>query len=164
MAKIYNSQLTKELTEGGKIQTAFDKVPSELAEKVVPVMEVNPKLLKPVDIVRDVVRTSTGTDTLYTTPTDQDFYLTNIVFSVTGDAANDGTYNRIQAYVGGVQRNMVSIRKTTLTAIQEVVTITFPKPVKIDKGTSITQQAAFSAGTGAMHGTIYGFLDEVSQA
>ncbi len=44
-AIIYNSDVTKELRDGGKISLR-DAIPNQLAEKVVPVMEVNPKFYK----------------------------------------------------------------------------------------------------------------------
>jgi hypothetical protein len=46
MAQIFNSELKKQLIDGAKLQTSKDVIPSQLADKVVPVMEVNPKLLK----------------------------------------------------------------------------------------------------------------------
>jgi hypothetical protein len=43
-AKIYNSNLTKAIVDGAKLQISEGGIPSEIAEKVVPTMEVNPNL------------------------------------------------------------------------------------------------------------------------
>ena len=53
MAKIYNSEIIKELVDGCKLQINTDKVPNELAEKVVPVFLANTNKPPTVRYIRD---------------------------------------------------------------------------------------------------------------
>ena len=52
MASIHNSDLTKELIEKAKLQTSHDSVPSQIADKVIPTLEVNPNLSRRTKIVQ----------------------------------------------------------------------------------------------------------------
>ena len=81
MATIYNSDLFKEMASAGALQQAVDKIPNQLAEKVVPVMEVNPKLFRRINIIKQDDLQNATSSTTYTTPTDKDFFLTNLNFS-----------------------------------------------------------------------------------
>lgn len=84
MATIYNSDLTKGIQQDAKIQIGKESVPNQLAEKVVPVMETNPRLLRPIEILVSKNGTS---GTLFTVPSDKDFYLCNAFISASNNAA-----------------------------------------------------------------------------
>lgn len=153
----YNSQLSQELREAGKIQGGY--IPDKIIDSIQPVMEVNPALLRRCDILRSANRTTTGTSTLYTTPSDQDFYVVGVILSWAADAANDGTSATIACTIGGTAtgRNLAHIAKITLSAIQTTVAYSLPIPVKIDRGTNITYGGAFTAGTSSIFATIIGY-------
>lgn len=161
MATIHNTDLTKELKDGGKLQQLRDVIPSQLADKVVPVMEVNPKLLRRSNIVRSGGSITAGSATIYTTPGDKDFYLTACSASFIKDAANDnatGRFNAIVATVEGIAQNLISFAVLTLTAQQQTVTISFPTPIKIDKNTAISiASTTIGAGSFAKYGNIVGY-------
>lgn len=167
MATIYNSQLTRELTDAAKIQVSRDKIPNQLAEKVVPVMEVNPKLLRRANIVRSGTATGTGASTIYTTPSNQDFFLTHAELSIIKDAASDyatGGYP-LNVTIDGVTRSILIISILTLTAQNQTVGIAFNTPVKLDRGSTIALNSASStAGTFIRAATFGGFVDEQSLA
>lgn len=162
MAQIYNSDLSKELVDGAKIQTSYDKVPNQLADKVVPVMEVNPKLFRISNVVRNINTTASGAQTMYTTPTDKEFYLTGLYFSIIKDAACDMASGAvtINASVDGVSRTLFGIAVLTATAQNSSITFSFPTPVKVDKGAGIVYSGTFAAGTCARTGGINGYLVE----
>jgi len=72
MTLINNTKLLKSLIKQGKINLSVDKLPNQLADKILPVVVVSD------DAYNDVVATGTGQNTptvIYTTPTDRDFYL-----------------------------------------------------------------------------------------
>lgn len=149
MAWIYNTELSKELKEGAKLQQTRDIIPNQLADKVVPVMEVNPKLLRRINIVRNVSSAVTAGMTAYTTPTGaQDFYLTGFQFSLTKDAACDaatGTLT-ITATIDGASRVLGNYSHITLTADSVIIDREFTIPVKIDRGSTIANSITFAAG------------------
>jgi len=68
-----NSTTTKELIEAGKLQVV-QGVPQTIANYIQPVIEVNPKLLRTITIVRKINCSNSTQNTIYTTPATQDFY------------------------------------------------------------------------------------------
>lgn len=163
MATIYNSDLSRELIDGAKLQLSRDKIPTELAEKVVPVMEVNPKLLRRVNLIKNVSGTTTGALTVWTTPTDVDFYLTGVLLGVIKDATCDMATSQIAVgiIVDGVSKRAVSIPILTLTAQAHVVNREYTVPVKVDRGTTISSTAnAYTAGLCSREVIIQGYTVE----
>ena len=166
MATIYNSDLTKELILGGRLQVSRDIIPSQLAEKVVPVMEVNPKLLRVCYVVGGRNDSTTGLKTVYTTPSDRDFYLTSIHLSLIANAACDiatGGVN-VTATVGGASKMIIGIPIITLTAQSGNQAITFDTPIKIDRNVAITVSGTFTAGVLVRTCTITGYFVDNSNA
>lgn len=161
MAKIYNSDLSKELVEGAKIQTSFDYTPDQLAEKVVPVMEVNPKLLKINNFIKNNFQTTTGTIAIITTPADKDTYITGLsagyVKDVTCDSAT-GVYS-LTCVINGATHNLIQFPIITLTAQQDEREITFAYPVKVDRASAIQLTGTFTAGVCVRTCTLYGYQD-----
>jgi len=158
MATIYNSELTKEITDGAKIQTSHDLVPTQLAEKVVPVMEVNPKLLKYCNILKQVNSSSSGNTVIYTTPANKDFYLTCIVLSTQTDATSDGTSLNIWGAIRGkTGSNLAFIPKLASTAIHTNLVIPFPVPILLEKSENIILTQTFSVGAQNTSATVIGY-------
>lgn len=134
-AKIFNSYLTKEIIDGAKLQQNLGGIPSEIAEKVIPVMEVNPKLLR----VCNIVRSDTATNnTLYVIPTNKDFYLVSAFVQAGFTAAGQST-SFISAVIDGQTQKIVQNKVTCgagLTA-NDTTSINPCFPIKIDRGTTI---------------------------
>lgn len=164
MATIYNSNLTNELRDGAKIQISKDKIPTELAEKVIPVMEVNPKLLRKTKICRSLIVTNSTSGTIYTTPTTQDFYLTGATISVIKDATATSVYSQLVVYIDGASQGIMNIPGITLTAQNQSLTLSFPIPVKLDRGSTINISNNTNVGNVVCGASIFGFVDETSNA
>lgn len=165
MAKIYNSELSKEITQGAKLQTAEGKIPNELAAQVVPVMEVNPKLLKPAKIVRYVAATTNATNTLYTTPTDKDFYLTGCMLTSAQDAASDNVGCNIRCSIDGAYQRVIQTTNIASTAGTNQLSVNLGShPVKVDRGTVIYGAHGGTVGVTRLSAAIWGYLDEASNA
>lgn len=165
MAQIYNTKLISELKEGAKLQQLRDIIPSQLAEKVVPVMEVNPKLLRRTNILRSSSRsTTTNGLTIYTTPTNQDFYLTYAQLNYMTDAAADNTTLRLTCTIDGATRDILTVCKQTLTATSGNIILPLQYPIKIDRGTNIQLVMAFTVGASIAYPVIGGYVDETSLA
>ena len=160
---IYNSDLSTEIREGARVQASMDTIPSELAEKVIAVMETNPKILKSYTVIASAAETNpAAAATLYTTPTNQDFYLCDVSLELIKNATSDlstGIFCSLTAVVGGVTRTLMAIPGITLTAQTASKTMTFAHPIKIDRGSAIlvVGQSAPSVGTYIRYCSITGF-------
>jgi hypothetical protein len=157
MATINNSELFKELKDGIKLQQLRDVIPSQLADKVVPVMEVNPKLLRRANIVRQTTITNGTTATIYGTPTDKDFFLTTATLTFIKDVTATTTLISLRATVDGVVQHILTIPSLTLTVHSGEVAISLPSAVKIDKGTNIIIASATNVGNISISGNITGY-------
>jgi len=160
MATINNSDLKKELIDGAKIQLSVDNVPGELAKSVVPVMEVNPKLLRTCNIVRNCYSYDTGPATVYTTPTDKDFFLTNAVFSSEDDVTSDSTSPRMEVVIDKQTQILLSFRKISGTATSKTMALNFNSPIKLDRGSVIQISRIVTVGVSIINGTIVGYTVE----
>jgi len=164
MTQIYNSDLTKELTEGAKIQVSRDRVPNQLADKVVPVMEVNPKLLRRVKIVKNVQAANATSATVFTTPTDRDFYLTGYCLSVIKDATSTSTGTSLRSTIDGAAVRIAEIIGLSLTVQNQTITGSCTPPIKIDRGVTITVNNTTNVANVSSSAEIHGYIDDYSLA
>lgn len=162
MAQIHNSDLFKEVRDGIKAQQLRDIIPNQLADKIVPVMEVNPKLFRRCNITRGVSKTTSGTQTIYTTPSDREFYLVGIMGGLAKDAVCDVATGRIQisAIINGDTQSIMDLPVLTLTAQSLTNSISLSDPIKVDKNTAIVISGTFTAGAMSRTGTIIGYTVE----
>lgn len=153
------------MREGGKLQIR-EKLPSELAEKIVPVMEVNPKLLRICNFVKSYAKSNTGSSIMYTGTADRDLYITSVALVGRNDAAFDGSGCAISATINGTTTVICEIKANTSPgALNNLESHRdFTVPIKIDRGTNITIALSFAAGTASYTGMICGFTDELINA
>lgn len=158
MAKIYNTDLFKELKDGIKLQQVRDAIPTQLAEKIVPVMEVNPKLLRRINQVHHLSSTSSGSGAIFTTPKDRDFYFVGCSISVSSSATANSTSSSISLTPEFQQQTTIFIvNKQTLTAGSTVSNLFLPFPLKLSRNTSIQVSKSFTVGTESNSFTVYGY-------
>lgn len=163
MAKIYNTECTKGLANNAGIQISVDKVPNELAEKIVPTFETNPRLVRDQRVLASAVRTTTGDATLFTTSSINETYVTGLIFGVIKDATCDKSSGHItiSTTIGGASTPLAAIPVLVTTAQSEILTITFAHPIKIDKGVTVVfALCSYTAGLCMRSGTIYGYEKE----
>ena len=163
MATIYNSDVTKELREGGKISLR-DAIPTQLAEKVVPVMEVNPKLLKVTNFIKRGTLNNATSATLATTDAINETFITGAYLSVMKDVTATSLYFRINCVIGGASTSLLALGSLTLTAGSKDVSIMFRDPIKVDKSSALTLVASTNVGNFILEGGICGYLDNNSNA
>lgn len=143
MAQIYNSDLTKALVDGAKIQVSKEYPPQQLAEKVVPVMECNPALLR----VINVAKYAASATTIYTTPVDTDFYLTSAAVAITTAGANSGIGTITAVLRGEITAVQVvavcadSAAAATVNACNSQ-SLTFVPPILLARGSAISSTSA----------------------
>jgi len=127
-----------------------------IKEEVTPVLEVH----KFSFIVKSLSKATTGAGTIYTTPTDQDFYLTSATMVLTKNAACDSTYLYMGVKPDGEVTSipLLILAGQTTTAESMQIANTYPYPIKLNRGQTIAIVPTFTAGAQTCYGTITGFL------
>lgn len=156
MATIYNSRTTEELVRGAGIQTSRDRVPNQIADKVVPVMEVNPKLLKYVKNVATATATDSSTQTIMTTSSINETYITGVILTVSKDASSNSISSRIITTVNGVNNSPLAyIRYEPTTAGQFNQIHSYNPPILVDKNATISVTNSSATASIDTTGVIY---------
>jgi len=158
MANIYNGDLKRELIAGAGIQTSVDVVPNQIADKVVPVMEVNPKMLRTCDIIKRAIATNATSATIYTTPANADFYLIGANMCMIKDATSTSAETSIKATKDNASINILEFAGITLTAQTLSESISLNNPLKLDRNTTITITNATNTANIRSSGIIYGYI------
>lgn len=160
MAQIHNSDLFKEVKDGAKIQQSFDAIPSQLAEKVVPVMEVNPKLLRRCNFMASAVRSTSGASTLVTTASDRDTFITNAYISTNYDNTAVVTVNRLTIVQDGATKVLILSPNTANFYLASAININLPFPLKVDRNSAIILGVTSSAGAYSISAGVVGYTVE----
>jgi hypothetical protein len=156
MAEIYNSDLTKELIEGAKIQLMKDRVPTQLADKVVPVMEVNPKMLRKTEFVKNGLLSDSLSSLVFTTSSTTKTMITSFIFSYRKDAVATALLFNLTAVINGVTTNIATLRGTAATAESDNIALNFP-PLEIDPGTNVNITSDSADAAIRLSCCIYGY-------
>lgn len=164
MVTINNSELFKELKDGSKLQQLTDIVPSQLQNIVVPVMEVNPKLLRRCNIVRSLDLTNSSNATIYTVPADRDFFLCGATLSVIKDVTATSVKSRIEIFASGIVTNILTIVGLSLTVQSETISSFLPFPVRIDKGSIIKLSNSTNVANVTSSACICGYYEDSPNA
>ncbi len=153
----YNPSITERLFRIFRPK-AGDQFSDELSPNVMAVVPVTPITR----ITRAAQSGATGTVTIYTAPVDKDFYLTGAMLGIIKDAACDASVSiNMSVTMEGSARELLSIPILTLTAQDRSVFLSFPFPLKIDRGTSITISGTYAAGNMRRMGNVHGYTEEV---
>ena len=165
MAYIDNTETNRELNEAIRGNANTNIAPQSISGQVMPVIDINPKNYRRANICKE--GSTTGTSyTIYTTPTDRDFYLTTIQFTYTKNATADLATNDtlgISLKVNGATQYPIYFSTLTLTAQSDSIAITFATPLKIDRGSVIQLvRGAITAGNVVMSGSITGYTVDLN--
>lgn len=140
-----------DITGNQAVMGSFQKV----GNIVSPTYEISPKYAT---FVKSASATVSGTSVVQPDVT-KDFYLTSVSASYVKDAACDsatGAYSIGMTYSGAYQYVM-HLPITTLTAQSGSVFLSFPYPIKLDRGGSIAITGTFAAGTCTRYLGVTGF-------
>jgi len=162
MAYIDNSETKRELDEAIRGNANTNLSPTSLANQVVPVININPKANRRANIVRNINLTASGAGTIYTIPSDKDFFLCSIGVGLVKDVACDVATGRVVvvAVIDGATVQILGIPTITLTAQQSDVAINFSTPIKLDRGTQISITGTYAAGVMSRNAYVSGFTVE----
>lgn len=158
-----NTSIKNNLIDELKLNPAVDTIPSVVNPTIQPVFEVTKK--NSLSAFSNAVVVSSSAATLFTTPSDRDFYLTSASLSLIKDATCDKATGSlaINATINGSTRAILSLPTLTLTAQNIAVANNFSNPIKIDRGTAIQRSTfSFTAGTAAFDATITGYTEETA--
>jgi hypothetical protein len=159
---ITNSDLIKEVVDGARLNAAVDQVPNQLSEKVVATMETNPKFFRFINTIRRTAGT-TGTLTVYTTPTDRDFYLCGLTGTITKNVTSDATLSQINIVPDGyIAVTILEFSQQSLTAESRTLGNDFNIPIKLKRGSTITMDTNQTAGTTTRNIIIWGYTVDAS--
>jgi len=162
MSQIYNSDLTNEIRDGAKIQQNVDTIPNQLADKVVPVMEVNPKLLRVVNFIVGGTSNTTGSTSIMTLPTDKDTFLTDLTLEVSKNVTCDSVYVELNATLkGGKAVQLAYLHFQTLTLTDNInISKSFTVPIQLERGSQIAVNGNFAAGASSRGVQLFGYQVE----
>jgi hypothetical protein len=129
-----NNEVSKSIYQALNLDSS-DEAPNTAVNLLSPTIEVNPILVKFPDVC--LYTTGTGTQTIYTTPTDRDFYLTGAWISAVNGGANTGLLTIIEATINGTNRIILGVALIFQVANGQSSTMNFTHPIKVDRGTAI---------------------------
>lgn len=154
MAKIQNSDVITEMIKGLFLDPARERVPSEVADKILAVYNVNP--IRKNTILSSNSRTTTAAAiTFFTANAKRDTYLTGAWLQNVSDvSANNVTMFIEVELADGLKRNILISNKITLTVFDTNTFITFP-PILLKKGATVKLTNVFTLGVSV---TTYGLL------
>lgn len=159
MTVVRNSDTLRELREASQIQQASEPTPSSLHASIIPVMEVNPKLLRRTGVLCESTRSTTANGvTLLAAKPAQDIFITAINCTNVQDATSDNTSIGVQFYENGVQRYAYRRLKPTTTASATADQVRFNPPLRVDRNTALTFTGTFTAGTMTTTTTVFGYV------
>lgn len=149
MARINRSDVIQKAVNDLAISTATEKVPNETLDKVQLTYDLNKNIS---NFIFSGSSTSTGTLTVALpsiSPT-ADIYLTGVCFSIIKDATCDIADGSIVFTVvndtSTSNLNLLRIANLTLTAQNETIHASFPFPIKVKNGSSVTIPGTFTVG------------------
>ena len=145
MAKINNQSVMQKLIDELKLYPGVDTIPTELAEKVLAVYQINSEQItvKPptVNIVRHGRTNVAATVAMYTTPATGKFFLTNATICTCGKTANTSSEAKIDVVIGGTTYELITIQASLPTSsvsnAGQSQGLNFQNPILLDPGTVI---------------------------
>ncbi len=157
--QIQNPRATEVIREEAGL-TLSEGFPQTLSSNIIPIIDMTPSFHAVVNIANTASSTTTGAITILNPVNEGDLYITGAHIALVKDAACDMASGRVTlaATINGVVRSILSIPVLTLTAQQQSLSISFVRPIKVDKGTSVTLLTnSFAAGNLIRSGGIVGY-------
>lgn len=152
--KHYNPTLNKSMSDTFNLK---GESTDDILETIVPIVIVEPKMDF---LITGTSTVSASTASIITTPADKDLFIVSATLTMEKDAANDNTNCSLDVVIDNVVKPLINFRNLTLTASHKELCVTLPKPLKIDRNSTVRLNAAFAAGNLTRSGTIIGFTQE----
>lgn len=158
MARIENSEITQKAIKDLRLNAALEKMPTQSSDKIVLTYNLNErKNIQCASATRNV----TGAGGVHTASTIKDTYLTSAYLGCMVNATNDGTLFELEiTQADGSTRDLLNIRIIATTAVNKDVSVSFPEPIKIERGSVIVIRQTFTAGSSIVYGGVTYFEQE----
>lgn len=154
--KIQNSDTIKNVRDSARLSIS-EGFPDKLDEGVKAIIDVTPRNNRIATLVRHATATGSTNALIYTTPTTKDTYITACSVSYSKDATATGAEFWIQTTIDGRTAFICRVAGLTTTAGTQSMSMSFPVPIKVDRGVSISIFAdAFNANQRIV-GTVVGY-------
>jgi len=114
----------------------------------------------PQRIVRRGSALDATSGTVFTTPTDKDFYLCSAVLAMATNNTATSTSSSMSVVIDGVTVTLLEIRHVTLTPDNIVQSQAYDPPILLDRGSLIALANSTAVGTITTAGTITGYTLE----
>ncbi|MBA7684110.1 hypothetical protein ES703_92500 [subsurface metagenome] len=140
MVQINNPEIIKNLIKEAKISLEeVGKVPNQLAEKIIAVLNINVAPEKLIQ-VKNINAIDSALQIIHTTHATKTTYIIGATISISKDVVNDGVQSGINATpFGRAAVSLVSIRYEPITAMSDITLFTpFIFPIKLAKSSNIT--------------------------
>tara|TARA_Y100000310_G_C20678101_1_gene814254 strand:- start:1426 stop:1911 length:486 start_codon:yes stop_codon:yes gene_type:complete len=161
LAKIESERVVKEIIEGLSLSTGRESVPTETNDKVQVVFD--PQHRKFCNIGATVDASNATSVTLFTTPSDRDFYLVSANLSLIKDASSTSLISALVITMDdGSTVNIIRIPTFTTTAQTASINATFPIPIKLARNTGVSITNSTAIANIKTTGTIVGFTEETA--
>ncbi|MEK9171058.1 MAG: hypothetical protein AAB789_01970 [Patescibacteria group bacterium] len=159
MSTIKKTELIKEVIDVAGLGS-MDKKPSRLLDFITPVIDINPNHNRILNVIKSTKLATSGQAVVYTTPTNQDFYLVTASLQSTDDVTSDNTETILAVKVGGTTELPILIhKKPSVTLFREFSGIYLgPIGMKLDRGTTITLDNSFTVGASTKAVVITGYI------
>lgn len=138
----------------------LEGLPTQLLDKVAPVIDVNPHHNRISNIIIPIYSATTGT--LSATTLNKKFYCTSIKYHVVANATCDVATGSI-ALTGQINSQTVTVIRIpviTLTAFNIINNISFNNPLVFDEASTFQLGGSFTAGVLLRAVTLYGYYVE----
>jgi hypothetical protein len=156
MVKTNNSVIQQEFVDSAKIQTT-QGLPTELDNTIKPTFEVNPKLLRRCNIVKRGSLLNATSATLFSIKADEDFYIVAATLTMIKDVTSTSTTVGLTVTTDGVATKILDITGITLTPDSQTISVSFPFPLKADRGTITSLTSSTNVANVSAIGTIVGY-------
>jgi len=139
-----NTEITKTIRDGLKIEQGIEDVPTEVGSKILPVFLVNQSIASGAStsqtlIVNDADANDALTNTIFTAHATKDTYLMGTTLTYKKDNINPGKTSYISCTPRGLGPTKINILNyVPLSSNDGFNTVMLPYPILLEKGTTVT--------------------------
>ena len=152
-----NNEIREAIKRLLNLEMYTDKVPAEIEDRLQLVLDVSPFKNKISNINVSGAATNSTSTTLLTTATDKDTYVTAVSLSIIKDVTATSVFSGINVVINGAVIYLTRIPGITLTVQQDSMSVSFPYPIKLDRGTGITLANSTNVANVSSYATVSGF-------
>jgi len=159
MARINRSEVMDAMKDGLRLDVAVDKIPNQLAEKVVPIFNCKERRLI---LVSGITAVNSTSAIIFTTSATKRTFIIGAVLSYSRDAGATSTSSYINATPFGftTTRTILELRYNSGAADRNAIILTLPQPMELKKSSNVSVYNATGDANISAEGIIYYYEEE----